>query len=92
MSVKCAGATHDNLAFSVSALNERLMKGDLEDGFWIAADEAYMCSERILTPWHSAELGDEAKMPLTFYIQALGCTLSMYLARKTPDLEPCGDP
>jgi hypothetical protein len=37
------------------------MEGDLEDGFWIAADEAYTCSERILTPWPSAELGGEAK-------------------------------
>jgi hypothetical protein len=65
----------------VSTVNERLMKGDLEDGFWIAADEAYTCSERILTPWPSAELGDEAKNALSFYIQALGCRLSRYLAR-----------
>jgi hypothetical protein len=52
------GATHDNLAFSVSTLTERLMTGDLEDGFWIVADEAYTCSESILTPWPSAELGE----------------------------------
>jgi DDE superfamily endonuclease len=56
------GATHDNLAFSVSTLNERLMTGDLEDGFWIVADEAYTCIESILTPWHSAELGEYANI------------------------------
>jgi DDE superfamily endonuclease len=61
MSVRCADATHDYLAFSVSTPIERLMTGDLEDGFWTAADEAYTCSERFLTPWPSAELGDEAK-------------------------------
>jgi DDE superfamily endonuclease len=46
----------------MSTVNEKLMKGDLEDGFWIAADEANTCSERILTPWPSEELGDEAKI------------------------------
>jgi hypothetical protein len=64
--VRFAGATHDNLAFSVSSLNGRLLTGDLEEGFWIATDEAYTCSERILEPWPSAKLGEEAKMPLTF--------------------------
>jgi hypothetical protein len=66
ISVRCAGATHDNLAFSVSSLNGRLLTGDLEEGFWIATDEAYTCSESILTPWPSAKLCEEAKMPLTF--------------------------
>jgi hypothetical protein len=33
MSVRCAGATHDNLAFSVSTLNGRLLTGDLEEEF-----------------------------------------------------------
>jgi DDE superfamily endonuclease len=42
------------------------MKGDLEDGFWIAAEEAYTCSERILTPWPSAELGEEGKNAFNF--------------------------
>jgi DDE superfamily endonuclease len=67
MSVRCAGATHDNLAFSVSTLNGRLLTGDLEEGFWIAADEAYTCSESILTPWPGTELGDEAKSAFNFF-------------------------
>jgi DDE superfamily endonuclease len=65
--VRCAGATHDNLAFSVSTLNGRLLTGDLAEGFWIAADEAYTCSESILTPWPRAELGDEAKNAFNFF-------------------------
>jgi DDE superfamily endonuclease len=61
VSVRCAGANHDNLAFAVSTLNKRLLAGDLEIGFWIAADEKYTRTEIVFTPWPGAELEDDKK-------------------------------
>jgi DDE superfamily endonuclease len=71
VSARCAGATHDNLAFAVSTLNKRLVSGDLEIGFWIAADEAYTCTESIITPWPGADLGDDAKKAFNFFHSSL---------------------
>jgi hypothetical protein len=66
VSTKCAGATHDNLVFSVSTLHHRLMSGELQDGFWIAADDAYTCSDSIVTPWPALGLIDPAKNAFNF--------------------------
>ena len=47
---KCAGTTHDSFAFSVSSYVKRLAAGDLPNEFWIAADDAYVCTETMITP------------------------------------------
>jgi hypothetical protein len=73
LSAKCAGATHDNLAFSFSTLHYRLMSGELQDGFWIAAGEAYTCTDSIVTPWPALGLMDPAKDALMFFSQAFEC-------------------
>jgi hypothetical protein len=58
-SCKCTGSTHDSVAFSVSALGQMVARGELPDGFWIAADEAYAASNSVLTPWPGRELAPE---------------------------------
>jgi len=49
-SAKCAGPTHDSVAFEVSSYAENLRNGLLPDGFWVAADDAYVSDENIITP------------------------------------------
>jgi hypothetical protein len=71
VSAKCAGAIHDNLAFSVSTLHHRLMSGELQDGFWIAADEAYTSTDSIVTPWPALGLMDPAKDAFNFFQSSL---------------------
>ena len=53
MSCKCPGSTHDNTAFALSGLSRLLERGEggLLAGFWIAADDAYKCMNRLLTSW-----------------------------------------
>lgn len=40
-SVKCVGSTHGSIAFEFSNIAEVLRTGLLQDGMWIAGDEAY---------------------------------------------------
>jgi len=49
-SAKCAGPTHDSVAFEVSSFAENLRNGLLPNGYWIAADDAYVSDETIITP------------------------------------------
>lgn len=55
-SMKCAGSTHDRTAFAVSDLYTRLSSGALPRGYWLAGDEAYACTDSVLTPWPSSKL------------------------------------
>jgi len=49
-SLKCVSSTHDSLSYSVSDLSTFLRNGGLPRGFWIAADDAYECTETLITP------------------------------------------
>ena len=49
-SAVCTGATHDSLAFSVSGLRRELEKGILGAVFYIVGDEAYICTDYLITP------------------------------------------
>jgi hypothetical protein len=51
MSAMAVGSTHDSLAFSLSQLGIALERDGLPEGYWIAADAAYECSNCILSPW-----------------------------------------
>ena len=51
VSYRCAGSTHDSTAWSVTALHDAISNGHLAESFWIAADDAYACTEQTLTPW-----------------------------------------
>ena len=55
-SIACPGSTHDSLAFAVSTLGMKLERGELPSPFWIAGDEAYDCTESVLTPWSGRDL------------------------------------
>jgi DDE superfamily endonuclease len=52
------GSTHDSVAFAMSSLSELLEKdvGGVPDGYWIAADDAYISGKRIVTPWPGRNL------------------------------------
>jgi DDE superfamily endonuclease len=69
-SMKCAGSTHDRIAFAVSELYARLSSGDLPNVFWIAGDEAYEYNNNVLAPWPSSNL-DDAKDAFNFYQSSL---------------------
>eukprot|EP00172_Hildenbrandia_rubra_P003788 Plantae.Rhodophyta-Hildenbrandia_rubra.ctg65334.p1 GENE.Plantae.Rhodophyta-Hildenbrandia_rubra.ctg65334~~Plantae.Rhodophyta-Hildenbrandia_rubra.ctg65334.p1 ORF type:complete len:280 (-),score=24.68 Plantae.Rhodophyta-Hildenbrandia_rubra.ctg65334:183-977(-) len=55
VSYRCAGSTHDSTAWRVTSLSDALEAGRLAGDYYIAADEACKCSERILTPWPRAK-------------------------------------
>ena len=50
-SMETAGGTHDSLAFKVSELGRSLEDKGLPKDYWIAGDDAYACSEYLLTPY-----------------------------------------
>ena len=52
----CVGGTHDSLSHAVSALGRYLREGKLKGPFWIAADEAYICTMFLLTPFAKSQL------------------------------------
>lgn len=51
ISAVCTGATHDSTALSVSNIGRYLQDGNLKKGYWIAGDEAYVCSDSLITPF-----------------------------------------
>jgi DDE superfamily endonuclease len=61
VSSQCRGSTHDSVAFAVSGLAGILNcgTGGLPSGYWIAADDAYCCRGRLMTPWPGRRLSME---------------------------------
>jgi hypothetical protein len=55
VSVECAGATHDQLAFMSSSLGQKIDDGKMPEPYAIFADAAYVASESVVTPF-SGEL------------------------------------
>lgn len=55
------GSSHDSTAFSMSALSTLLERSEdtLLPGYWIAADGAYTCSNRLLCPWPGRNISQE---------------------------------
>lgn len=50
-SAMCVGSTHDSLAFQLSGMGRFIACGGLPKGYWIAADDAYGCSEQVINPF-----------------------------------------
>lgn len=50
-SLATASGTHYSLAYKVSDLGKRLAMKALPQGYWIAGDDAYACSEYLITPY-----------------------------------------
>lgn len=57
-SAKCRGSTHDSLAHAVSSLGDYLEQGSLDARFWIAGDEAYVCTNSLITPVPASQAND----------------------------------
>jgi DDE superfamily endonuclease len=52
VSVTTPGSSHDIMALEMSSLGRLLKRSDgIPEGHWIAGDEAYTCTNRLLTPW-----------------------------------------
>ena len=59
ISTRCTGPTHDATAFAISGLHSALEDSVLPEGYSIASDEAYPCSEQMLTPWCGRDLSPD---------------------------------
>jgi hypothetical protein len=59
VSMETAGTTHDWLSWQCSPLFHLLQEKGLPGGFWIAADDAYVCSSYMLTPYPGRNIGQE---------------------------------
>ena len=70
--LRCVGGTDDSLAFSVYYLAEKSENGDLPFGYWYTGDEAYVCTDSMLTPIPSsrAPLGSPEDA-FNFYFSSL---------------------
>ena len=84
MSAKSAGSTHDATAFGITSLSEALEEGRLPTGYWLAGDEAYPCSEWLLTPCSGRNL-PKYKDAFNFYHSRLRtiieCAFGMLVMR-----------
>lgn len=69
-SALCRGSTHDALAHAVSSLGRYLEDGRLEMEYWIAGDEAYNCSEYLITPV-PASMASDVEDAFNFYHSSL---------------------
>ena len=71
ISALCKGSTNDSLAHNVSAFGMFLRCHKLPSGFWIAGDEAYTCTESVITPV-PATVADEWEDAFKFYRSSAG--------------------
>ena len=69
-SARCVGSTHDSIAHTVSALGNFLESGKLHFESWIAGDEAYVCTESLITPFPAASATD-AEDAFNYYHSSL---------------------
>jgi hypothetical protein len=51
------GATNDILCWETTALYKKLMEGQLPNEFTFGGDEAFTCSEQMISPWPGRGLG-----------------------------------
>lgn len=71
-SARCVGSTHDSVAHAVSALGDYLEQGLLRKEFWIAGDDAYLCSESLITPYPMNQTsGNTALFNFNFFHSSL---------------------
>ena len=71
-SMRCVGATHDSMSYAVSNLAAFLRDGCLPREFWIVGDEAYVCSELLITPYARAVAPPgSARDALNFFLSSM---------------------
>ena len=69
-SSNCVGSTHDAVAHAMSSLGRLLKTQAMPLGFWIAADDAYKCSNYGVTPF-SSTLNGAYEEGFNFYQSSL---------------------
>ena len=91
LSAKCVGSTHDSLAHAVSKLGQFLDQKGLNGEFWIDRDEAYTCTESLITPVSKSEAGEDEDA-FNYYLsqmrihieQAFGMLVSKWAILQSP--------
>eukprot|EP00658_Telonema_sp_P-2_P031779 TRINITY_DN2370_c0_g1_i7.p1 TRINITY_DN2370_c0_g1~~TRINITY_DN2370_c0_g1_i7.p1 ORF type:complete len:322 (+),score=56.82 TRINITY_DN2370_c0_g1_i7:161-1126(+) len=85
MSIECAGATHDQLAWECSRLGRKIAAGELPEPYCIFADAAYVARDGVVTPFSGtptpcAPLNVRCGLQIVSYSRAFNCeviTLSL---------------
>lgn len=70
-SARCVGSTHDALVHAVSSLGKFLDGDELRNEFLIVRDEAYNCTESLLTPIPISQLVGPHGGVFTFFLSSL---------------------
>ena len=74
MSSKCAGPMRDSVAFDISSYAAKQCDGQVVQGFWLAADDVYVCAENIITPLPREEcMAGSASDAFNFSCPAIEC-------------------
>ena len=56
VSVACTGSTHDSMALKMSHIGRYIDAQSIPFGYWIAADDAYMVCDNLVTPFRKSML------------------------------------
>ena len=65
-SVECQGSCHDSTAFDSTSFS-RNIKSLVPFGYWIAADDAYACTEQVITPFYGCHSRDSVEDAFNFW-------------------------
>ena len=65
-SVECQGSCHDSTAFDSTSFS-RNIKSLVPFGYWIAADDAYACTEQVITPVSGSHSRDSVEDAFNFW-------------------------
>lgn len=57
LTAKNTGSTNDNVAWETSALGDALSANRLAADYFIGGDEAFTCTESLVSPWHGRGIG-----------------------------------
>lgn len=57
LTAKNTGSTNDNVAWETSALGDALSAKKLAAEYFIGGDEAFTCTESLVSPWHGRGIG-----------------------------------
>jgi len=71
-SAKCVGSAHDSFALSVSRIGKVLSAKRLRKEFWIAGDEAYVCTEILIILFRPRKQ-ENGRVPSNSFIHLFAC-------------------
>lgn len=71
VSIRCVGSTHDQLAHAVSELGQYLANNKLQIEYWIAGDEAYLCTNSLICPIPISQVSSCWEDAFNFFLSSL---------------------